>query len=63
MGAHIEERSDGLVIHESKLHGARIDSHSDQRIVLALSLASLKTKEPIEITNYTCYTKTFPKLF
>lgn len=63
MGAQIEELPDGLVIYESNLRGTRIDSHGDQRIVLALSLTALKTKEPLEITNYTCYTKTFPNFF
>lgn len=63
MGAHIEELPDGLVIYESSLHGADLESHGDQRLVLALSVAALIADGPVSISDYACYTKTFPNFF
>ena len=63
MGAQIEECPDGLVIYESRLHGADLESHGDQRLVLALSIAALIADGPVTISDYTCYTKTFPNFF
>jgi 3-phosphoshikimate 1-carboxyvinyltransferase len=58
MGANIEELPDGLIIHESKLHGTYLHGHGDHRVVMALSIAGLvaegetiiDTAEAIQIT-------------
>lgn len=39
MGASVSELSDGLVIEESKLHGATVDGHGDHRVVMSLAVA------------------------
>ncbi len=41
MGAQIEERPDGLLIRQSKLQGAKVETHHDHRLVLALSVAAM----------------------
>jgi 3-phosphoshikimate 1-carboxyvinyltransferase len=41
MGAHIEEMSDGLIIHHSKLQGTDVHGYHDHRMVMALSIAGL----------------------
>ena len=41
MGASIEEKPDGLLIRPSKLKGAKLQTHHDHRLVLALSVASM----------------------
>jgi 3-phosphoshikimate 1-carboxyvinyltransferase len=41
MGADIEERPDGLKIRQSKLRGAKVETHHDHRLVLALSVAAM----------------------
>lgn len=42
LGADIEERSDGMVIHGTgKLQGARCRSHGDHRLAMALGIAGL----------------------
>lgn len=41
MGAKIEELSDGMIIHQSSLHGAEAHGYSDHRIVMALSIAGM----------------------
>jgi len=39
MGGRVEELADGIVVHESKLHGAEVDGHGDHRIVMAFAVA------------------------
>jgi 3-phosphoshikimate 1-carboxyvinyltransferase len=42
MGAHIEERHDGLIIEGTQdLTGAEVDGYGDHRIVMALVVAGL----------------------
>jgi len=58
MGARVEELPDGLVIHESKLSGTRVNGHYDHRVVMALAVAGLgatgttiiDTAESVEVT-------------
>ena len=39
LGADVEELEDGLIVRESKLHGAIVDGHGDHRVVMALAIA------------------------
>jgi 3-phosphoshikimate 1-carboxyvinyltransferase len=41
MGADVTEESDGIVIRQSKLTGARVHGHDDHRVVMALALAGM----------------------
>ncbi|MES2274134.1 MAG: 3-phosphoshikimate 1-carboxyvinyltransferase [Chlamydiota bacterium] len=41
MGASIEEKPDGLIIHGSPLNGAHLETYHDHRLVMALSVAAL----------------------
>jgi 3-phosphoshikimate 1-carboxyvinyltransferase len=41
LGANVEELSDGLVIHQSKLKGLEVHGYDDHRMVMALSIAGL----------------------
>ena len=58
MGGIVEELPDGLIIHGSKLHAARVHGWSDHRVVMALAVAGLAcegetiidTAEAIEVT-------------
>ena len=63
MGAHIEERPDGLVIHQSKLHGAELDAHRDHRIAMSLSVAALAADGPSIIHGVECIDKTYPHFY
>lgn len=60
MGAQIEERIDGLVIHESPLHGAELFAHRDHRIGLALAVAALGASSPSTLKGASCMAKTYP---
>jgi 3-phosphoshikimate 1-carboxyvinyltransferase len=60
LGGRVEELSDGLVIHHSELKAARVDGHSDHRIVMALALAGLALDEPCTIDTAEAISVTFP---
>ena len=63
MGANIEERSDGLLIHQSSLHGAEVETHSDHRILFSLSVAALAAKGHTTIFGIECGAKTIPNFY
>ncbi len=60
LGGQVEELPDGLVIHHSELKAARVDGHSDHRIVMALALAGLALDEPCTIDTAEAISVTFP---
>ena len=60
MGAHIEERPDGLVIHHSPLHGAAVEGHGDHRVVMSLALAGLSCPGKTTVTTAEAAGVTFP---
>jgi 3-phosphoshikimate 1-carboxyvinyltransferase len=41
MGAKIEELDDGLIIHQSKLKGAKVHGYDDHRMVMSLAIAGM----------------------
>lgn len=52
MGADIEELPDGMIIRGPvKLKGAKVDSHGDHRIAMALAIAGLMAEGVTEIHN------------
>jgi len=61
MGARIEELPDGLVVHESALHGAEVDGHGDHRVVMALAVAATAAQGDTRIRGYEAVTVTFPE--
>ncbi len=60
MGADIEERSDGLVIRNSRLHAAEVGGHDDHRVVMALAIAGLNTPGQTTIDTAEAISVTFP---
>ena len=63
MGAQIEEGSDYLVIHHSSLHAARVASHHDHRIAMALVVAGCGIKGKTFISEVDCISKTYPNFY
>ena len=63
MGAKIEEHQDGLIIHQSSLHAASLESHHDHRIAMSLAVAALRVQEPCTITGSECVQKSYPQFF
>ncbi|MEM9242576.1 MAG: 3-phosphoshikimate 1-carboxyvinyltransferase [Pseudomonadota bacterium] len=60
MGANIEELPDGLIVQQSQLHAANVDSYHDHRIVMSLAVAALTIKEETIIHDVRCVQKSFP---
>ncbi len=63
MGAHIEEKEDGLIIHQSPLRGAELETYSDHRILFSLSVAALAANGHTTIHGTQCGAKTIPSFF
>ena len=61
MGAKIEEKKDGLVIHgPTKLKGAVLESYGDHRIAMTLAVAGLIAEGETKIRNVECVETSFP---
>lgn len=60
MGADIEEFPDSLLIRRSQLKGAKLFSHHDHRLAMALTVAALSAKGESQIDGVACIKKTYP---
>jgi 3-phosphoshikimate 1-carboxyvinyltransferase len=66
MGAHVEERPDGLRVEgrkAGKLHGAEIEPHADHRIAMAFAIAGLAAEGKTIIRNADCAGVSFPTFY
>lgn len=64
MGAKIEELPDGLIVHESNLHGSMdLQSHHDHRLAMALSVAALAAEGESLIHGIECTAKSYPTFY
>ena len=61
MGADLEERPDGLVIHGSLLRGAELDGHGDHRMVMALAVAALDAQGRTIINDADTISISYPR--
>jgi 3-phosphoshikimate 1-carboxyvinyltransferase len=62
LGAHVDEREDGLSITPAALHGASIDTYNDHRMAMSLALVGLKIPG-VRIKDPGCTAKTYPNYF
>lgn len=61
LGAKIEALPDGFVIEgPTHLRPAQVDSHGDHRLAMALTVAGLRTQQPLTITDAACASDSFP---
>ncbi|RJS69619.1 3-phosphoshikimate 1-carboxyvinyltransferase [Methanophagales archaeon] len=66
MGARIEEKEDGLLIEGSKgreLKAAKVHSHGDHRLAMALSIAALSASGETVIEGAECAKVSYPSFF
>lgn len=61
MGACIQPTHDGLIINPGPLHGAKLNSHNDHRIAMALTIAAMNASGESLICDTDCVRKSFPK--
>ncbi len=60
MGAEIEELPDGMVIRGGSLHGAKVHSHGDHRIGMALAVAGLAARGETVVGEIEAAEVTYP---
>ena len=60
MGGKVEELPDGLVIEGTRLHAAKVNGHSDHRVVMALAVAGLACDGLTEVDTAEAVNVTFP---
>jgi 3-phosphoshikimate 1-carboxyvinyltransferase len=66
MGAHVEERPDGLRVQgrsAGALKGAEIDPHGDHRIAMAFAVAALGAQGQTRIRDAECAAVSYPEFF
>ncbi len=61
MGAEIEELPDGMVIRGGSLHGAKVHSHGDHRIGMALAVAGLAARGETVVGEIEAAEVTYPE--
>jgi 3-phosphoshikimate 1-carboxyvinyltransferase len=62
LGAHVDERDDGLTIEPRPLQPAAIDTYSDHRMAMSFALAGLRIPG-VRINDPRCVDKTYPAFF
>ncbi len=62
-GVRVEERSDGLLIEGGELESAKVRSHGDHRLAMALTLAALCTPGETVIEDVECASVSYPSFF
>jgi len=61
MGAQVEERPDGMILHgPARLHGAAVECHRDHRLAMSLAVAGLVADGPTEIRGAEAINDSFP---
>lgn len=60
LGANIEERPDGAIIHGASLAGGTVESHLDHRIAMSFAVAGLVAAGPIRIQGCQHVATSFP---
>jgi 3-phosphoshikimate 1-carboxyvinyltransferase len=64
LGVQVRELADGLVVDGgAALHGARVRSHGDHRIAMALSVAALAAEGSTEVEGAECVAVSFPEFY
>jgi 3-phosphoshikimate 1-carboxyvinyltransferase len=61
LGAHVEERPDGMVVHGGgRLRGARVQSGGDHRMAMALAVAGLVAEGETLVEDVACVATSYP---
>lgn len=64
LGGKAEELPDGLILTGvPKLSGGKAEGYNDHRIVMALSIAALRSQAPVELTDAQSIRKSYPNFF
>jgi 3-phosphoshikimate 1-carboxyvinyltransferase len=59
----VEVSDDYMIIEGGKVTGARVNSHEDHRIAMALATAALGASDKVSIKDSHCVGKSYPDFF
>ncbi|MFC5703491.1 3-phosphoshikimate 1-carboxyvinyltransferase [Cohnella faecalis] len=65
-GANVEEKKDEIIVHgrpEGVEGGVEINAHIDHRVIMALTIVGLRSKQPIRIRDAHHVAKSYPHYF
>lgn len=65
-GANVEEKKDEIIVHgrpEGLEGGVEIDAHFDHRVIMALTVVGLRSKQPLRIRDAHHVAKSYPNYF
>jgi 3-phosphoshikimate 1-carboxyvinyltransferase len=62
LGADVQEGDDHIAFHPARLHAARVASHGDHRIAMAMAVAGLAIGA-LELDDPACVAKSYPGFF
>ena len=60
VGIKHQVKPDGIEIHGGQIKSGKVDSHGDHRIAMAFSVAAIRARKPIEISNCANVATSFP---
>ncbi|MFO7623739.1 MAG: hypothetical protein R6V73_05260, partial [Anaerolineales bacterium] len=61
IGVDIKEKPDGFIVHGGKpLSGGRVSANGDHRLAMALAVAGLAAKSPVEVEGAEVISESFP---
>ncbi len=61
LGIHASETGDGFVVHGGSIPpGGLASSHGDHRLAMALAVAGLASRQPVEVSGAGCIDESFP---
>ncbi len=63
LGGEAKVLPDGIIVKGQSLVGGEVDSHNDQRIVMAAAVAATLCREPVIIRNAHAVNKSYPTFF
>ena len=63
LGIKVEVSDDYMIITGGKVTGARVNSHEDHRIAMALAIAALGASDKVAIKDSHCIGKSYPGFF
>jgi 3-phosphoshikimate 1-carboxyvinyltransferase len=63
LGIKVEVSDDYMIIEGGKVTGARVNSHEDHRIAMALATAALGASDKVSIKDSHCVGKSYPDFF
>lgn len=63
LGITIDLSGDNMIIHGGIISGGHVNSHKDHRMAMAMAIAGLTAKDPVQIDDAEAVSKSYPKFW